>query len=145
MSHSDHSNDLSGTSYHVGFTWLNAFIFSVALIVGQIPEALNPTVVAVLTLAAKRMTAKNCLVKRMETVENLGSTSLIITEKTGIITSNRMIVSHIWANESIIDSENLYRHLDGSQPTSGTSSYAQSNVHTNPLLSQKVVLRYRMY
>ena len=100
-------------SYYVGYTRINAFIFLIALIVGQIPEALNPTVIAVLTLAAKRMTAKNCLVKRMETVENLGSTSLIITDKTGVITSNRMIVSHIWANESIVDSENLYRHLDG--------------------------------
>ena len=97
----------------VGYSWLNAIIFMIALVVAQIPEGLYPTLTVALSLAAKRMTTKNCLVKNLETVETLGLTSIIITDKTGVITQNRMIVSHIWANNSIIDSDDFYRHLDG--------------------------------
>ena len=104
---------ITGISYLVGYTWLNAIIFAIALIVAQIPEGLFPTLTVVLSLAAKRMTSKNCLIKNLETVETIGLTSIIITDKTGVITQNRMIVSHIWANNSIIDSDNFYRHLDG--------------------------------
>ncbi|CAG2110210.1 unnamed protein product, partial [Medioppia subpectinata] len=131
---------LSITSYMIGYSWLSAIIFMIALFVAQIPEGLFPTLTVLLSLAAKRMTSKNCLVtnfetvetlesygciayKRMtsknclvtnfETVETLGLTSIIVTNKTGIITQNRMVVSHIWANNSIIDSENFYRHSDG--------------------------------
>ncbi|XP_054166043.1 sodium/potassium-transporting ATPase subunit alpha-3-like [Oppia nitens] len=103
---------LSIISSIIGYTWLNAIIFLIALFVAQIPEGLFPTLTVVLSLAAKRMTAKNCLVKNYETIETLGLTSIIITNKTGTLTQNRMVVSHIWANNSIIDSENFYRHLN---------------------------------
>ena len=96
----------------VGYSWLNAIIFFIALVVAQIPEGLYPTLTVVLSLAAKRMTTKNCLVKNLETVETLGLTSMIMTDKTGVITQNRMIVSHIWANNSIVDSDDFYRHSD---------------------------------
>ncbi len=85
------------------------------MIIAQVPEGLLPTVVVCLTLTAKRMATKNCLVKNLEAVETLGSTSIIIVEKTGTLTQNRMIVSHIWCNNSIIDSDSLYRYADGIQ------------------------------
>jgi len=78
----------------------------IALIVAQVPEGLFPTVTVVLTSAAKKMTSKNCLVKNLEAVKTLGLTSIIITDKTGTLTQNHMIVSHIWCNNSIIDSDN---------------------------------------
>ncbi len=106
----------SGISYFfAGYTWLNAIIFVISLIIAQVPEGLLPTVVVCLTLKAKRMATKNCLVKNLEAVETLGSTSIIIVEKTGTLTQNRMIVSHIWCNNSIIDSDSLYRYADGIQ------------------------------
>ncbi|CAG2166040.1 unnamed protein product [Oppiella nova] len=72
---------LSILSYTIGYSWLNAIIFMIALFVAQIPEGLFPTLSVVLSLAAKRMASKNCLVTNYETVETLGLTSTIITNK----------------------------------------------------------------
>ncbi|XP_054161209.1 sodium/potassium-transporting ATPase subunit alpha-3-like [Oppia nitens] len=103
------------TSYLLGYSWLNSCIFFISLIVAQVPEGLLPTMTVVLTLTAKRMAAKNCLVKNLQAVETLGSTSTICTDKTGTLTQNKMTVSHLWCNNTIIDADNLIGHQDGTK------------------------------
>ena len=79
----------------------DSFIFSLGMIVAFIPEGLLPTVTLSLAMAVQRMSKRNALVKKLSSVEALGSTSVICTDKTGTLTQNEMTVNHLWtpANE----------------------------------------------
>ncbi|RMX45475.1 hypothetical protein pdam_00019733, partial [Pocillopora damicornis] len=89
----------------LGYHWLTACIFLIGIIVANVPEGLLATVTVCLTLTAKRMAAKNCLVKNLESVETLGSTSTICSDKTGTLTQNRMTVAHMWFDDKIFEAD----------------------------------------
>lgn len=73
-----------------------AFIFALGMIVAFIPEGLLPTVTLSLAMAVQRMSKRNALVKKLSSVETLGSTTVICTDKTGTLTQNEMTVSNLW-------------------------------------------------
>ncbi|KRY48181.1 Sodium/potassium-transporting ATPase subunit alpha [Trichinella britovi] len=108
-------------SLAMGYHWLDACVFLIGIIVANVPEGLLATVTVCLTLTAKRMARKNCLVKHLEAVETLGSTSTICSDKTGTLTQNRMTVSHAWfdLNTMLADTSEhqTQAKYDLSQPT----------------------------
>ncbi|MGV8077816.1 MAG: cation-translocating P-type ATPase [Methanosarcina sp.] len=75
--------------------FLASLIFAIGIIVANVPEGLLPTVTFALSLASRRMASRNALIKQLESVETLGSTTVICTDKTGTLTQNRMAVNSL--------------------------------------------------
>ena len=73
-----------------------ASIFAIALIIANIPEGLLPTIALSLSLASQRMARRNALIKNLDSVETLGSATVICTDKTGTLTRNEMTLKHLW-------------------------------------------------
>ena len=86
-------------SVFLGKPLIGSLIFAIGIIVANVPEGLLPTVTLALTMASKRMAKKNALIRNLEAVETLGSTTVICTDKTGTITQNRMQVSTLVLGE----------------------------------------------
>ncbi|MBU0667129.1 MAG: HAD-IC family P-type ATPase [Nanoarchaeota archaeon] len=86
------------TSFFIGNTLIRSIIFAIGIIVANVPEGLLPTVTLCLSIASKRMAKKNALIKNLESVETLGSTTVICTDKTGTITQNKMTVNTLFVN-----------------------------------------------
>lgn len=83
----------------LGKPLIGSLIFAIGIIVANVPEGLLPTVTLALTMASKRMARKNALIRNLEAVETLGSTTVICTDKTGTITQNRMKVTSLVLGE----------------------------------------------
>lgn len=85
--------------YFVHYPLVKSFVFALGMIVAFIPEGLEPTVTLSLAGAVQRMARHNALVKRLSSVETLGSASVICSDKTGTLTKNEMTVQHLWTPE----------------------------------------------
>jgi len=85
--------------------WITNLVFMIGIIVANVPEGLLATVTVCLTLTAKRMHTKSVLVKNLEAVETLGSTTCICSDKTGTLTQNVMTVANLVYDQAIWDCE----------------------------------------
>ncbi|XP_012863356.2 potassium-transporting ATPase alpha chain 2-like [Echinops telfairi] len=89
---------------------LDSVIFFVGIMEANVPDCFQATVTMMLTLTAKRMAKKNCLVKNLEAMGTLGSTSIICSDKTGTLTQNRMSVAHLWFDNQIFVADTSEAH-----------------------------------
>jgi len=80
----------------IGLTFWENFMFAIGIIVANVPEGLLPTVTLSLAMATKRMAKRNALIRNLPSVETLGSTTVICTDKTGTLTQNRMAVKQLF-------------------------------------------------
>jgi len=95
----------------IGFAIGNSFwtnlIFAIGIIVANVPEGLLPTVTLALTQASLRMGKNNAVIKNILSVETLGSTTVICTDKTGTLTQNSLHVEKLYLDMQEIDAGHL--------------------------------------
>ncbi len=73
-----------------------SFVFGIGIIVAFVPEGMLPTLTLSLAMGSQRMAERNALIKKLSSVETLGCTTVICTDKTGTLTTNEMTVREIW-------------------------------------------------
>ncbi len=78
-----------------GYSWVEMFVTSVAIAVSAVPEGLPVALTVILAIGVQRMARRKGVIRKLVAAEALGSTTLILTDKTGTLTQARMELSRI--------------------------------------------------
>lgn len=81
-----------------GFTLLTSMVIALGIAVALVPQALPAQVTVSLSTTSRRLAERNAVVRSLPSVETLGSTSVISTDKTGTLTKNELTVTKVWFN-----------------------------------------------
>jgi len=134
-------------------TW-ELIMLAVTLAVAAVPETLALIVTLMLTHGVKKMVEKNALIRKLQAVETLGSTSVICSDKTGTLTQNKMTIKRLWIyggnpiSDKDADSseyhELLKRYLLASNVTAEKNERGETKIIGDPTESAIMRLSIKM-
>ena len=92
--------------------FFDVLMLSISLAVAAIPEGMSSIITIILSLGMSAMAKRNVIIRKMASVETLGSTDIICSDKTGTITQNKMLVKSIYVNEKLYSDINNIPNAD---------------------------------